>query len=510
MRGKKDKALKKEKALKKDGRGSAKKPAKKPALIIFLCIFVIFGIIGGTLIKLGVFQKISDKTFMANSEANRLISYLGINEYNYTDRLGSSFTVKDARNLIASSKVNKDKFNVSLDNEPGFLPVSKKQFESIYETLIKELELDRLSKESLYIYGIDNSDDMNVNGIAYETIHTSRGDFYMEKDFGFPKEYVGAVVNVYISNNEIILCLGKSKGEVVIRNAYIKEKTEDDGKQYLIVYVNSGKQKFPVADDVFAGSDVKECLCDITITDGGVVKVTDHTKELTEAKVTAYADGLVTVDGNEEPFYVSEDFNVYKVNGVFKASKSVGNLIGYDSVKLYVKDNMIEAALLDGELYSKKIRVLISNTDYTSYYHSEVVLSADTDYTISYGETVEEHKAGERLIFSNGSEQLKGGKAKITSKAENGKITIESIKRQNGSPAYRGELELTRNDKGVIIVNELPIEEYLYGVVPSEMPVTYNTEALKAQAICARAYAYSHMYDTTYEEYGAPIDDSIA
>ena len=59
-----------------------------------------------------------------------------------------------------------------------------------------------------------------------------------------------------------------------------------------------------------------------------------------------------------------------------------------------------------------------------------------------------------------------------------------------------------------MVINELPVEEYLYGVVPSEMPVSYPMEALKAQAICARTYVYAHLESPGYGEYGAHVDDS--
>ena len=37
-------------------------------------------------------------------------------------------------------------------------------------------------------------------------------------------------------------------------------------------------------------------------------------------------------------------------------------------------------------------------------------------------------------------------------------------------------------------IEELPLDEYLYGVVSAEMPASYEIEALKAQAVVARTY----------------------
>lgn len=58
------------------------------------------------------------------------------------------------------------------------------------------------------------------------------------------------------------------------------------------------------------------------------------------------------------------------------------------------------------------------------------------------------------------------------------------------------------------MVNELPLENYLCKVVPSEMPASYQKEALKAQAICARSYAYRQIMDYAYPEYQAHVNDS--
>jgi SpoIID/LytB domain protein len=55
---------------------------------------------------------------------------------------------------------------------------------------------------------------------------------------------------------------------------------------------------------------------------------------------------------------------------------------------------------------------------------------------------------------------------------------------------YNGTLEFLVDDYGKLsVVNELSLEEYLKGVVPSEMPVAFPFEALKAQAIAARVEA---------------------
>ena len=59
-----------------------------------------------------------------------------------------------------------------------------------------------------------------------------------------------------------------------------------------------------------------------------------------------------------------------------------------------------------------------------------------------------------------------------------------------GTRAYRGRIEIGRyNSSSLTAVNVVPLEEYLYGVVPSEMSSGWHEEALKAQAVCARSYA---------------------
>lgn len=158
------------------------------------------------------------------------------------------------------------------------------------------------------------------------------------------------------------------------------------------------------------------------------------------------------------------------------------------------------------------IRVLIQNSDYQGIFHKEVKLSCDTEWELHYGldgELTEKHAGGEELLLDGNSAWFTECARIVLSPVEDGgKISLLSVNRSQGTPAYRGSMEIRKTGQGFVVINELPVEEYLYGVVPSEMPVSYPMEALKAQAICARTYVYAHLESPGYGEYGAHVDDS--
>jgi len=49
--------------------------------------------------------------------------------------------------------------------------------------------------------------------------------------------------------------------------------------------------------------------------------------------------------------------------------------------------------------------------------------------------------------------------------------------------------EITPGDKGLLVVNELPLEDYLVGLINCEISSAWPIEAVKAQAVIARTYA---------------------
>lgn len=76
-----------------------------------------------------------------------------------------------------------------------------------------------------------------------------------------------------------------------------------------------------------------------------------------------------------------------------------------------------------------------------------------------------------------------------------GPILIKELQHQDDNSVafnaikYRGDMEIRYTANKLTVINELPLEEYLYGVVPKEMPSSWHSEALKAQAMAARNYA---------------------
>jgi len=62
-----------------------------------------------------------------------------------------------------------------------------------------------------------------------------------------------------------------------------------------------------------------------------------------------------------------------------------------------------------------------------------------------------------------------------------------------GNKWYRGKVLLVSQGKTLLAVNYVPLEDYLYSVVGSEMDPEEHMEALKAQAIAARSFALVQM-----------------
>ncbi len=170
-------------------------------------------------------------------------------------------------------------------------------------------------------------------------------------------------------------------------------------------------------------------------------------------------------------------------------------------------DGTAEAASSQEQGEDENIRVLLMTSGYSGYYHDSVTLQCAQNW----------YKAGQEAALAAGSQAVLttedlqiGESACFYPENSGGTITVASITRDCGMPSYPGTLTVYREEQGLILVNELPLEEYLRYVVPSEMPASYEMEALKAQAVCARTYACRQMAGDSMEPYHADVDDSVS
>lgn len=159
------------------------------------------------------------------------------------------------------------------------------------------------------------------------------------------------------------------------------------------------------------------------------------------------------------------------------------------------------------DAFSEYIRVLIKTDDFSGIYHDGINIICESGFTVEFPKSAKEYGAGEEFKVNRETFKYEGI-VKITGK-DNGKLVITNLKRGT-QPSYRGSLECYYANEGIVLINELKVEEYLYGVVPSEMPSLYPAEALKAQAISARTYAYFHKKSYAYPEWRANLDDSTS
>lgn len=71
---------------------------------------------------------------------------------------------------------------------------------------------------------------------------------------------------------------------------------------------------------------------------------------------------------------------------------------------------------------------------------------------------------------------------RIEVRGRSGDITVNNL-------TVAGRVTIKRQNGRLVAINELPLEDYVKGVVPSEMSANWHPEALKAQAMAARTYA---------------------
>lgn len=74
---------------------------------------------------------------------------------------------------------------------------------------------------------------------------------------------------------------------------------------------------------------------------------------------------------------------------------------------------------------------------------------------------------------------------------------------------YTGSIEVWQGERGLYVVSEIPLEEYLKGVVAAEVGNSWDREVLKAQAVAARTYALYQKSNHGNQKIGYDLTSSV-
>lgn len=377
-------------------------------------------------------------------------------------------------------------------------PIPKEEWWLFYETFLKQADLEgTVQTKTIALYGTP----ANVEGAESWTAYTSEGELQFE---GLSLDaYIDHEIEVCIRGTDIIRMERDVSDEVVYKNAWL---IPDGEKNRMEVYIGGTVREFPLEDAV--EEEAGGVLADVSLKDGKIRKLSLK-KDTIEGKVLAVRDNAIEIEGYGN-VAITDDFKVYKTYGTVKEARKKDILVGYDIQKFVVEDKRICAALLVKSFDARNIRVLLMDTGFQSIFHDTVTLKCSVPMKVVLGDYEFTVEAGEKFTVFDGDERLRRSDRRFIIEPEDPtkSIDVTTIERGQGTPSYQGTLEISQEKEGLLLLNDLDVEDYLTRVVPSEMPASYEMEALKAQAVCARTYAYRQIKANAYSQYGAHVDDS--
>lgn len=314
--------------------------------------------------------------------------------------------------------------------------------------------------------------------------------------------YLDTGIKVLSCGQELIYVRSTTTEPIVVHNVWIKH-----GEGYQIDAFTEGIDK-SFAAGLSLSAAIDKVIGDITVENRKIVRISVK-PDMIHGKVLRTGKDFIEIDGYGE-IPLEEDYKIYKIYGTLSMEPTGSILVGYENTDFIVSGGKISAALITESIKAENIRVLIKTSNYQSNYHAAVEVTADEAFTVGNEDNSVTYAAGEVVTLKPGDSQLNNGRIKVKTESGEGKIELLSLERSCGKPKYRGTIEIMEDDNGILVVNELPLEEYLYAVLPSEMPTNYGAEALKVQAVCARSYAYKHLLSNSLSNLGAHVDDSVS
>ena len=328
------------------------------------------------------------------------------------------------------------------------------------------------------------------------------------------EDYFFSVVKIFTLDNTLISALEKTDATGILKNCYIVDSEAETAIVFhggYYIYISQYMSEKP---DLEAQGEI----ADISFGKGQVLSA-EVKEEYINGKLLRATEDEIEIEGYGV-YPLDENMQIYRLYKELCVMSRKDLRIGYEFTDFVLEDGKIAACLMMKEESMDNIRVLLRNANLESRYHENIEVSCNQDMEmITYLDGVETDRqdivADEKVFFEKETflNQVADGsykRVKLVPKVLSGKIYLHSAVRSQGVPQYPGTMEITCNEDGFVVVNEVLLEDYLIRVVPSEMPSKYPMEALKSQAICARTYAYGKMVHTGLPALGAHVDDSAS
>ena len=404
-------------------------------------------------------------------------------------------------NINLEDLYKQSNIDLSLGNTVQIL--DRSQFLTLYENVVEAIKNNKSSVkiENLYILAVKNQQIITQKGefVGAELFYINPKSI-QESTQNRIEEYVDCKLQAVVSEQRILYVKQVLQEDTTFENVYIIQAQGNE----VTAFIDGVTKKFQTQANI--DQAINGVVGNITCLDGQVTGISIKPDQVTD-KVIVANEEYIELEKYGRVKY-DDNFKIYKVYGELQMEQVNAILVGYSNTQFVLNEDKISAALITEPITATNIKVMLKTSQYKSLFHDEVEVTCKKAFTITYGDKKKTFQANKKVKIKEDSAYLNAGRLRIESKNQETPIQILSIERNQGYPSYRGAIEIGKEKKGLTVINELPLEEYLYAVIPSEMPVSYGIEALKTQAVCARSYAYKQLLGNNYSKYGAHIDDS--
>ncbi len=367
--------------------------------------------------------------------------------------------------------------------------VTRQEWWDFFETLSEALGCESYQLTEVTVYGTDQTVDIAAGRVSTSVGQLFYGGFSMEG-------YIDKTVRVRLLGRELLDVLEVTQTTVVYENVWLNGCTQEN----LSVFMEGFHRDFAVEG---VAGDYQSVLADLTLENGQVTHIAVKRDRISGKVLTVRSDYIEIQGYGNVP--LSDAVRVYKVYDGIELRSLADIVVGYSVYEFIVADGEICGALAQQNIEVETIRVLISNNGFNGSGHDTVSLASDAPLRITIDGETTEWPAGTDFTVTPESAEFEKGRIIVESDAQ---IRITSLERSYGVPSYKGSIELAVDNGQILVVNEVGLEDYLCRVVPSEMPAGHGLEALKAQAVCARSYAYNQIRANACRDRGAHVDDT--